>query len=163
MARVIHEEHVFSRGIALALGTLAAVMLGLTVQQWLASPPAGQPEWVFPGLFLLFVLLAVNFARLDIIITDELATVGFGIVRSRTRWQDIRDCYRDEASVLVYGGWGIRIGRYRGLWRLAFTTIGAPRIVLLRRDRVFPELVFSTGDPEAAAARIRAVLGRCDV
>ena len=156
MSTTIYEEHVFSRGIALALGALTAVMLGLTVQQWLTPPD--QPEWLYPVLFLFFLLLSVNFARLDVVITDEQATIGYGVIRSHTMWRDIIDCYPDEASVLRYGGWGIRVGSYRGKRRLVFNAIGAPGVVLLRRDNSFPEVIFSTDHPEQAAEAVRAAL-----
>ncbi len=77
------------------------------------------------------------------------------MIRDRVQWQDVEDCYQDEASVVRYGGWGVRLGWYEGRRRLVYNVAGGPRVVLLRRNSRFPELVFSTARPHAVIDRIR--------
>jgi hypothetical protein len=160
MSRTIYEEHIFCKGIALALGLVTVGMLVMTIRQWLALSPSADPVWLNPALFVFFLLLTLNFARLNVVITDEQATIGFGVIRSHTMWRDVVDCYPDETSVLRYGGWGIRIGCHRGKWRLVFNDIGAPRVVLLRRNNSIPEVIFSTHRPEQAVEAVRTALRR---
>ena len=158
MGRIIYQEQLFSKWITVALGVVTAIMLGSTVQQWLTVPPAEPPEWFYPTMFLVFLCITMNFARLDVTISDERATIGYGVLRSSVRWEDIEDCYVDEVSVVRYGGWGVRLGWYKGKRRLVYNAIGAPRVVLVRKNSAFPELVFSTNNPAEVVAKVRAEL-----
>lgn len=158
MGKIIYEERLFSKWITLLLGVVTAIMLGLTMRQWLTVLPTARTEWFNPVFFLFFLALTMNFARLTVVITDERATIGYGVIRHHVRWQDIEDCYPDEASVARYGGWGIRLGWYEGKRRLVYNVMGAPRVVLLRRNSSFPELVFSTGNPQEVVEKVRAEL-----
>ena len=63
-------------------------------------------------------------------------------------WENIEDCYLDTASIVSYGGWGIRVGKVDDKWRLACNIIGIPRVMLSLNKGRFGEFVFSTKNPE---------------
>ena len=54
----------------------------------------------------------------------------------------------DETSMIRYGGWGIRIGRFGGRWRLIFNVIGKKGVLLQLNQGKFREFVFSTNSPK---------------
>ena len=85
---------------------------------------------------------------LAIRITGQSVTVSFGLIKRTISWGDIEESFLDNSSPLGYGGWGARIARIEGRWRLAFNVIGASGVVLrLRKGRV-REFMFSTKNPE---------------
>ena len=160
MSRTIFEERLFSRWITLVLSAVTLVMLLQVIGQLQSGSSGEVPVWFFPFMFLLFALLTVNFAWLTIRITDDEVVIAYGVIRHRIRWEDIEDCYVDEASAAWYGGYGIRLGWYRGRRRLIYNTIGDPRVVLLTTSAATPEFVFSTSQPEELVSRVREHL-RC--
>ncbi len=151
MNRVIYEERLFSRWSALLLGAVTLFMVWQVTQQLQAGSGDGVPSWFLPFMLVLFIFLTLNFAWLTIRVTDEDVVVGYGVTRSRVRWTDIEGCYLDDASAVRYGGWGIRLGWYNGKRRLIYNTIGDGRVVLVTKKARFPELVFSTAQPQAVA------------
>jgi hypothetical protein len=145
-----YEEKIFLKWTVGILTVITAVFLFLLFYQILAGPigtnPA--PNWFFLFMFLLFLGVMINFSRLTIRITPRYISVGYGIIKHSILWENVGDCYLDEASTIRYGGWGIRIAKIKGKWRLVYNVIGSPRIVLsLKRSR-FKEFVFSTKNPE---------------
>ena len=115
----------------------------------IGSDPA--PTWFYLVMWLLFDtigLLMLNFTKLTITTSAQAIRVGFGIVRYSTPWSNIVACHLDTAWGLSYGGWGVRIARIEGKWRLGYTVIGASRVVLQLREGRFPEIAFSTNDPD---------------
>lgn len=40
--------------------------------------------------------------------------VGYGIFKHNIPWENVEDCYLDEALTIRYGGWGIRTGKVKG-------------------------------------------------
>ncbi len=155
MSRVVYSERLFSKWSTLLLGAVTAVMLWQAVGQLQTAPADDLSPWFFPFMLVLFLALTINFAWLTILVTDEGVTVGYGVIRTRVPWDEIEDCYRDEASAMRYGGWGIRYGWYKGRRRLIYNVIGGPRAVLLRRNSRFPELVFSTSRPQEVIDSVR--------
>ena len=155
MARIIYEERLFSRWITLVLGIVTLVMFWQVIQQMQVGSSGEAPSWLLPVMLGLFVFLTLNFAWLTIRITDEEVVVAYGVIRHRMRWEDIDDCHVDEASATWYGGYGIRVGWYKGKRRLIYNTIGDPRVVLLTANTSSPEFVFSTAQPEDVVNRVR--------
>lgn len=158
MSSVLYSERLFSKWSTVLLGVVTAVMLWQVLQQLQTAPVDDRPFWFFPSMLILFLALTINFAWLTILVTDEGVTVGYGVIRTRVPWNEIEDCYQDEASVVRYGGWGIRFGWYKGRRRLIYNVIGGPRVVLLRRNSRFPELVFSTSQPQEVIDSVRTHL-----
>jgi hypothetical protein len=86
--------------------------------------------------------------------------VGYGIFKRTTFWENIERCYLDEVSSIRYGGWGIRIGRVKGRWRLVYNVIRGPRVVLSLKKGWFREFVFSTKNPEEVMKIVGQRIGR---
>jgi hypothetical protein len=100
-------------------------------------------------LFAGFTYLVTNFSRLSIKITTQSITVGYGVLRRTIPWDDVKGCYQDEVSAIgSYGGWGIRMGKVKGKWRLVYNVMGCPTVVLELDKGRFKEFVFSTKNPE---------------
>jgi len=147
-----YEEKIFLKWTLGILTVITAVFLFLLFYQILVGSigtnPA--PNWFFLFMFLLFLGVMINFSRLTIRMTPRYISVGYGIIKHSILWENVEDCYLDEASTTRYGGWGIRIiAKVKGKWRLVYNVQGGgPRIVLsLKRGR-FKEFVFSTKNPE---------------
>jgi hypothetical protein len=155
VSRVIYEERLLSGWITLLLGAVTLVLLWQVVQQFQSGSTGDAPLWLLPLLLLLFAALTVNFAWLTIRVTDDGVVVAYGMIRRRMSWDEIRDCYLDEASAVRYGGFGVRIGSYKGTRRLIFNTIGDPRVVVLTTSATTPEFVFSTAHPEEIIRIVR--------
>ena len=132
---------------------IAMLMLVLFVIQLVAGPigdpPA--PDWFYLVMFIFMsaiTFLVANFRVLAIRITGQSVTVAYGLIKRTIPWGDIESGFPDNSSPLGYGGWGARIARIEGRWRLAFNVAGAPGVVLrLRKGRV-REFMFSTKNPE---------------
>jgi hypothetical protein len=104
-------------------------MLVLFVLRVLTGPLGGHPapDWVYLVMFLFLMLMAAfvaGFRRLSIRLAGQHVAFGFGAIRRRVPWGNIEDCFEDRASLLSYGGWGIRLARIDGRWRLAFNVGG---------------------------------------
>jgi hypothetical protein len=110
-------------------------------------------------MVVLFVLITLNFAWLTVRIDQRGVSIGYGIIRQHIRWEDIEDCYQDQAWAVRYGGWGIRLGWYGPNWRLVYNTLFDPRVVLRRRSGFVKEIAFSTGNPDQVMAIVRDRLG----
>jgi len=151
--------------VLLLLGAVAALMLGLLIYQ-LAVAPLGSrpaPDWYYLVMFLFLTAicaLVANFRRLNISITSQGVKVSFGMIRRSIPWGEVEDCYPDETVALGYGGWGIRVAKVRGKWRLAYTVVGHSRVVLSLRMGRFREFVFSTRNPQEVLRIARQQLGR---
>lgn len=158
MSTVVYRERLFSKWSTLLLGAVTAVMLWQVVGQLQTAPPDDLSPWFFPAMLVLFLAITINFAWLTIQVTDEGVMVGYGVIRTRVPWDEIEDCYADEASAVRYGGWGIRFGWYKGNRRLIYNIMGGPRVVLRRRNSRFPELVFSTSRPQEVIDSVRTHL-----
>jgi len=101
------------------------------------------------------IALLVNFLRLTIKITPQGIRVAFGVFKRVIPWENVNSCHMDRISVVRYGGWGVRIGRVKGRWRLVYNVIGCPRIVVALKEGRFKEFVFSTKNPEKIMEVIR--------
>jgi len=160
----IYEEIIPFPLMKLVLGMFIActlLFLSLLVYQVVVGPVGGNPapDWVYLLMFLWFAgltALITNFNKLAIEITTQSITVGFGAFKRVIAWDNIKGCYLHQASTIgSYGGWGIRIGKVKGRWRLVYNVIGCPAVVLeLRRGR-FREFVFSTKNPDGVMETAR--------
>ena len=71
---------------------------------------------------------------------------------------DITAVYTDEKSSLKYGGWGVRIRKYKEGWVLAYTTIGYKRVVLELKEHKYKRFIFSTAHPAEVESTIKGQL-----
>ena len=161
---VLYEERISVWLFRAILGFVSAVFLLAAFYQVLIGPigenPA--PNGFYILMALLFMALVLTFSTLVIKLSPRSVVVGFGIIKRTIPWELIARCYVDEVTWLRYGGWGIRIGWVGGKWRLAFTIIGAPRVVLTLKQGRFKEFVFSTRHPDKVVRIIRQRIGRME-
>jgi hypothetical protein len=160
----LYEETIFLWGLTALLSIFTAVFLFLLVYQSLVGPlgedPA--PNWLLLYMSLLFLFITITFRALSIKMTARSVVVGYGIFTRTIFWENIERCYSDEVSSIRYGGWGIRIGRVKGKWRLVYNVIGGPRVVLALKRGWFGEFVFSTKNPEEVMKVVRQMTGRME-
>lgn len=121
------------------------------------SNPA--PSWFYLIMFLWFAgfsALVRNFNKLAIKITTQSITVGFGVFRRVTPWENVTGCYSHQDSAIgSYGGWGIRMAKVKGKWRLVYNVPSCPAIVLELEKGRFKEFVFSTKNPDGVMETAR--------
>ncbi len=160
MDRIIYQERLFSRVTTVILGAALAIVLGLMVRHWLTAQAAGPHYWVLLVMFVWLFFGILNTAYLKVAISDKGVSIRMGVLLRSVQWEDIVDCYPDEASAAWNSIGGVKLGSYKGKRRLACTTIGDSRVVLLRRGSSFPELVFSTRNPQEVIEKVRAGLKR---
>lgn len=156
----IYEEKIFAKVIGGLLGVVSVLMFIIFVYQFLVKPPEEEQwaTWLVFILFLAMLILTIIFARLIIRITYQGISVGFGIVKKRIPWENIKDCEIDETSAIKYGGAGIRMARIKGEWVLVYNVIGGPRCVLKLKEGRFKKFVFSTKNPEEVVNVIKGQL-----
>ena len=145
---VIYEERLTARWMIGTFGLLALVFLFLLFFQ-LVRGPVGQnpaPTWFFLLLFAVFSMLGYNFKRLVIRLTEKDIRVSYGALSRRVPYESIQKCYSSRTHTVRYGGWGIRIWRVKGEWKLGYSVVGVPLVVIeLKRGR-YKELLFSSRD-----------------
>jgi len=56
--------------------------------------------------------------------------------------------YKYEKSSLKYGGWGIRLRKYKEGWIQAYTTVSYERVVLELEAQRYRSIIFSTANSE---------------
>ena len=160
----LYEETIFLWVFVAILSAFTAIFSFIVVYQILVGPfgdnPA--PNRLFVLMTLLFLGITINFSRLSIEMTARSIVVGYGICKRRIPWENIERCYKDATSSIRYGGWGIRVGRVEGNWRLVYNVMGAPRVVLSLKSGFFREFVFSTKNPEAVMTIVRQKIGRVE-
>jgi len=158
----LYEETLLCKTFGGITGVLTALFLAIYLYQALVGPIGTRPapNEFFLAMFILFLAITVTFSRLSIAITGEAVTVGYGVLKRTYLFEDIADCYPDEASAIRYGGYGIRIGIYKGRKRLAYNIPRTPRVVLLLKRARYEEVVFSTSKPEEVIRVIRQQIGR---
>ena len=142
----IYEERLTARWMIGTFGLLALAFLILIVFQ-LSRGPLGlnpAPTWLFLLMFLLFCGLGFNFRRLVVRITGTGVGVSYGLVRRTVPFSSIADCYSSRAHLIKYGGWGVRLWRGKTGWKLVYSVVGAPLVVLNLKGGRVRELLFST-------------------
>lgn len=157
----IYEESIISKGTAGVFAAIAVIMFFLTAYQLLSGPLGERlaPTALFLVMGAVFLDLARNFSRLLIRLTPGEISVGYGLFRHRLSWSRIENCRVDETPARRYWGWGIRLAKMDGKWRLTYSVLGGPRVVLSLTTGRFRDLVFSTRNPEEVAKIVRKYAG----
>jgi hypothetical protein len=145
----VYEERIFSLLTTVIMTVICSAMLFMFFYQLLVCPVGTRPapNWFFLVMFLVFLALGLNFARMTVRIDQHGISVGYKIIRHNISWGNVTECYREESSSLRYGGWGIRFGRVEGKWRLVFNIIGGERVVIGQNQGRWDEFVFTTNNP----------------
>lgn len=147
----------FSKWITLLLAGFSFLFLFFILYQHFIGPLGNNPlpNWILIIIFLLFLGLTFNFISLVLKITPEFILVGYGLYKHEITWDRVKRCYKDQASNVSYGGWGIRFGRVEGQWRLVYNIPESKRLVLSLKEGTFREFVFSTRNPDEVLRIIR--------
>lgn len=149
MTKQIYQERIFSRLNAAIFAVVVGGLVFSLIYQLLVGPLGSRPasNQFLVQLILFFLAVGINFSTLSIRINSQGVLVGYGLFKRTVQWADIEKCYQDDVSAANYGGWGIRMGRVRGKWRLVYNVVGSPRVVLALKKGRFREFVFSTQRP----------------
>ncbi len=140
----------FSWLVALMTG-LALVFLGFTVYSFIFPEQAvsGAPFWFYLLMFAVFTALSFvifNFRVLSVVIDSRGIDVNYGLYRHFEPWSNITTVRVDLNPGFKYGGWGIRIGRYRGKWVLVYNVINTPLVELELEQGKYSMFAFSSGN-----------------
>ncbi|HEY33117.1 MAG TPA: hypothetical protein G4O10_08440 [Dehalococcoidia bacterium] len=143
---------------------IALLMLILFVLQIVSGPIGNRPapDWFYLVMFIFMAaitFLVANFRVLTIRMTGQSVMVAYGLIKKTIPWGDIEEGFLDSSSPWGYGGWGARLARVGGRWRLAFNVMGAPRVILRLRKGRAREFMFSTRNPEQVLAIIARQTG----
>jgi hypothetical protein len=104
-------------------------------------------------LIMAVIMLAVaafltTLTKLRVGITPDLLRASFGFIKFEVSLSSVSNVYTDEKSSLKYGGWGVRMRKYKEGWVLAYTTIGYKRVVFELEGHKYKRFIFSTAHPE---------------
>lgn len=102
---------------------------------------------ILSTVFLAVAWLVSNFLKFTVIVTPEYINLQSGRFRTSIRIADIQECRVNTQPALVFGGWGLRITRFRDGWVKAYS-FGRKRIDLIMKHGGFRHIVFSTENPE---------------
>ncbi|MFW9856655.1 MAG: hypothetical protein ACFFFG_16510 [Candidatus Thorarchaeota archaeon] len=106
-------------------------------------------------IIIVICLVLINFSRMTIGLTSREITIRYGIFGRTESWQNVKAVTYDETPMIGYLGWGIRIIRFRGKWRLIFNVMGEKCVILHLNQGRFREFVFSTNSPDEIIKIIR--------
>ncbi|MDO9536480.1 MAG: hypothetical protein Q7J85_14410 [Bacillota bacterium] len=150
MSNYLYKESNFSKFTAGIFVLVIGGLLFTFIYQILVGPLGTNPasNGFLVIMILIFLAAAVNFSRLSITINPRGVLVGYGIIKHIIPWESIEGCYLDKTSAVMYGGWGIRLGRVKGKWRVVYNIIEGDRVVLMLNRGWYREFVFSTRNPQ---------------
>ncbi len=148
-------------GIMIAI---TALFLFLFIYQ-LTSSPVGHrpvPDWFYLVMMAIFAgvtVLTANFTRLTISMTPDAITVAYGRFKYTILWNNVAGFYLDKKPGIVYGGYGIRLGRVKGKSVLVYSVIGSPRVILELKEGRFSQFAFSTKHPDEVLNIVKQQIG----
>lgn len=102
-------------------------------------------------LTLFFFCSGLNYQTLRITITEEDFLLKFGLIRWRTRLENIQTCKKDDSPNLIkYGGAGVHFAFVKGEYRAFLNFLEYPRILIIfhQKQSLVQGLVFTTRQPE---------------
>ncbi len=155
-----HQEKIFSWSMA-ALFAFIVVVLGAILIYQSTVGPLGEnpaPNALLAAFLILFFFIGANFVRLQLNMDSRGIMVSFGFFSHLVPWARVHGAYQDTTSSFWYGGFGIRLGRSRGQWRLVYNLPGYSRVVLQVDGSWHQEFVFATAQPEKVLSLINARL-----
>jgi len=150
MSELYYRERIFSKFNAGIFAVVVGFLLFSLIYQLTVGPLGSKPanNQTLIVMILIFAAIGINFSTLSIAINPEGLRVGYGLLNNTIPWKNIESSYLDKTSVIMYGGWGIRLGRVKGKWRLVYNVFRGPRVVLVLKKGWYREFVFSTRNPQ---------------
>ena len=109
-------------------------------------------------IMLVVAAFLTTLTKLRIGVTPDLVRASFGFIKFEVPLNSVSNVYTDEKSSLKYGGWGVRMRKYKEGWVLAYTTIGYKRVVLELEEHKYRRFIFSTAHPEEVVDTIKRQL-----
>jgi hypothetical protein len=152
-----YEETIFSKATILVIGGCTTIFFIMWIYDlfigWTIFDPLGSWFWLI--LFIFFLVLTFNFSTLNIQIDQDGIRVGYGVLKKKITWERVKDSYIDETSVIWYGGWGVRLARIKGNWRIVYNVMRGPRVIVSLTDGWITEFVFSSKNPKKVLSTIK--------
>jgi len=163
-----HYYEVYSEAVPFRLikyivwleGAIGAAFLVLYLMQ--LSGRLGVEDELPVVFFLIMALIMFGVAaflstlrKLQIGITPDSLRASFGFIKFEVPLDDVTAVYTDEKSSLKYGGWGVRMRKYKEGWVLAYTTVGYKRVVVELKEHKYKKFIFSTAHPEEVENTIK--------
>jgi hypothetical protein len=102
---------------------------------------------ILSAVFLSVAWLMSNFLKFTVIVTPELINLQSGRFHTAIRIADVQDCLINNRPPLVFGGWGLRVTRFRDGWVKAYS-FGRKGIDLVMKNGPYRHIIFSTENPE---------------
>jgi len=139
-------DEVYSEALDINPVFQAILAVVILVTAYLSLNPPRGSEALSLGLMLVLIVTVavfVNFRTLEISITGESLTVGYGFIKSRMRLGDVLHAEAVRPSFWRYGGLGIRLGLDGSLGYVVDYRRG---VKITRRSGM--TVFFSTGNPE---------------
>ncbi len=92
------------------LGIFIAALTPTAILEMLAVHKEPSLLWMYVGFDLFFIVIMLNFRKMNIVIDSEKLIVSFGFIKKKVRFEDIAKCERINATLGVFTGMGIRYG-----------------------------------------------------
>ncbi len=155
-----YSETIYWKEIIALFLIIGAFLIATSAKLYLEQQEEDWKIGVFIGfpLGIIMLLLAVNFRKLDIVMTDEILTVRFGLAKKVIPLANIEKAMTDKEAKPFTMGFGIHMTRYEGEWVQVYNVIFARRAVVKLREGKARYFVFSTREPERVVDLINANL-----
>jgi hypothetical protein len=117
---------------------------------------------IFLSMAVFFAFYIVNYRTLVIRIDDEMILLRFGIIRWRTRLDNVAACKLDDSSLFIkYGGAGVHFAFTKGKYRAFYNFLDGYRVLISfhQKQGLVQELVFSTRKPEQVIEYLKERIG----
>jgi hypothetical protein len=112
--------------------------------------------WNLIIISILFIFISIVFRSLKISIDQEKLSISYGFIKYKILISKIKEFSIDDKYGIKYGGYGIRLGKKKGLWFTAFILPGTKRISLIYKKKVdlMKNFIFSTNNPDAIISQL---------
>ena len=155
----VYQERVFSAYIASFPGIFGLALIAFFIWgKYFSNFEDKSSAWLFLGAGIFFLLVAINFSFLNIIVSARGFSARFGVISHSISINNIAGTYQDKASKVHYRGFGIRWGWVNGKRRLVYDATDTPHVVIRQKQNSKREFVFSTQNPDAVIKAIRTVV-----
>lgn len=153
---MVYEEKIpFKLGyLIIVMFLLISIIMLLFGWKQLTAGPIGSdpaPTWfyfLYGAFFLVLTWLVSQFRTLSIRIEEQTVILSYGMFHVLIRRDQIEKATLDTANPLFsYGGWGFRLGSYKGRPRKVLNIPGYKCVVITRKN-ITQEVVFSTAFPD---------------
>ena len=104
------EEVKLTQWAAIGLGIFIAALTPTAILQMLAVHKEPSLLWMYVGFDLFFIVLMLNFRKMNIVVDSEKLVVSFGVIKKTVQLVHIVKCEKINASLRVFTGMGIRYG-----------------------------------------------------